>query len=74
MLKDILHSLSDTELIVISNEIINPAISNFSIYNQLISKSNDDTTINTDDFTKLPNLVINELANRLLDSNKQTTI
>lgn len=71
MLKDILKSLSDTELIVISNEIINPAIPNYNIYNQLLSKRNDnDGYINTSEFTQLSNLVINELATRLLDSNK----
>ena len=68
MIADILKTLSDTELVAISKEVINPAVSNLTIYKQLIGKRNDyDDTIDTSDFSNLPNTVINELTNRLLE-------
>ncbi len=68
MIKDILKTLSDTELVAISKEVINPAVSNLTIYKQLMGKRNDyDDTIDTSDFSNLPNTVINELTNRLLE-------
>lgn len=68
MIADILKTLSDTELVAISKEVINPAVSNLTIYKQLMGKRNDyDDTIDTSDFSNLPNTVINELTNRLLE-------
>lgn len=68
MIKDILTTLSDTELAAISQEINNPSVTNLSIYKQLMGKSNDDDIIDTEDFDDLPKLVANELVNRLLTS------
>jgi hypothetical protein len=66
MIKEILKTLSDTEIVVIANEINNPDISNLSIYKQLMGKENDGDVIDSDDFDKLPSSIINELAIRLL--------
>ena len=41
MFKQVLKSLSDTELIAIATEINNPCISNESIISQLAAKSNE---------------------------------
>ena len=70
MLTDILKTLSDTELVAISQEITNPAVPNISIYKQLVAKENDGESIDVNDFTNLPNLVITELSIRLLESDK----
>ena len=68
MIADIIKTLSDTELVAISKEVINPAVANLTIYKQLMGKRNDyDDTIDTKDFTNLSSIVINELANRLLE-------
>jgi hypothetical protein len=70
MLKDILKSLSDTEITAIAYEVANPSIPNVSIYNQLVGKSNDDDSIG-DDFQNLSVLVGVELANRVLELNRK---
>lgn len=70
MIADILKTLSDTELVAISNEVINPAVPNLSIYKQLVAKENDGDIIDTKDFSNLSNLVINELVTRLLESDR----
>ncbi len=43
MFEKILETLSDTELVVIANEMNDPKVSNQSIIDQLISKSNLNT-------------------------------
>ena len=66
MIKNIIKTLSDTELIAISKEIIDPTIPNITIYRQLEAKRNNDIT-NDDDFNDLESIIINELSLRLLE-------
>lgn len=67
MIKDILKTLSDTEVVAIAKEVINPAVPNITIYRQLMAKENDGDVIDTNDFTNLPSSIINELVVRLLE-------
>jgi hypothetical protein len=70
MIEEILKSLSDTELFAIANELDNPNISNESIYNQLMSKRNDDVEYTLDSMF-IENLLIKlsvELSKRLITS------
>lgn len=75
--KNVLSSLSDTELIVISQEMANPDIPNSSIINQLVAKSNDVDK----DYTSIPDIDIMfcidlcvELGNRLLESDSKVPV
>lgn len=72
MIKDILKTLSDTELTAVAYELNNPKISNEQIFRQLIAKSNDETTIKTST-EELVCEVAFELANRLLERDKSNT-
>lgn len=67
MIKNIIKTLSDTELVAISKEIVDPTIPNITIYRQLMAKRNNDDVINDNDFNNLGFIVINELAERLLE-------
>ena len=81
MIKDILKTLSDTELTTVAYELNNPKISNKQIFKQLVAKSNGETIA----FTKwskgylkssteeLVCEVAFELANRLLERDKSNT-
>lgn len=72
MIKNIIKTLSDTELISISKEIIDPTIQNITIYRQLESKRNDDIT-SDNDFNDLESIVISELSTRLLEVDARLT-
>lgn len=75
MLIDILQSLSDTEIMIIAEELQNSEINEKNIYKQLIAKSNLGENLcdiynelNSDSFRgTLPRLVAGELAKRLKD-------
>lgn len=71
MFKSVLKSLSDTELVAISSEVINPNVPTISILDQLNSKLNDPIQF-LDKTTKeidlyLVSEVIKELSSRLLE-------
>lgn len=70
MLKDIIKSLSDTEIVAISNELAT-GVDLDGILEQLNGKSND-TKLNSLDSTELSNILLIELSERLLtvDSEK----
>ena len=70
MLKDIIKSLSDTEIVAISNELAT-GVDLDGILEQLNGKSND-AKLNTLDSTELSNILLIELSERLLtvDSEK----
>lgn len=70
MIRDILKTLSDTEVVAIAKEVINPAVPNLTIYNQLMGKNNSNYVIDTKDFNDLPSAIINELTVRLLERDK----
>jgi hypothetical protein len=73
MIKEILKTLSDTEIMVIADQLSNPSLNEKMIYNQLIAKSNKGDKIdgmysemNSDSFRgTLPRLVASELSKRL---------
>lgn len=67
MIKNIIKTLSDTELVAISQEIVNPSIPNITIYRQLMAKRNINDDFNDSDFNELSSIVIGELAERLLE-------
>lgn len=70
MLRDIIKSLSDTEIVAISNELAT-GVDLDGILEQLNGKSND-TKLNSLDSTELSNTLLIELSERLLtlDSEK----
>lgn len=76
MIKNILKTLSDTELISIAKQLSNVEINEQMIYAQIVSKSNENDTIekmysemNSDKFRgTLPRLVAFELAIRLQEN------
>ena len=76
IIREILSTLSDTELTAITFELNNPNISNGHIFNQLFAKANEDYTPDNSVRSKLPTTedlvceVASELANRLLDRDK----
>jgi hypothetical protein len=73
MIKEILNTLSDTEIMSIAEQLSNEEISEQMIYKQIISKSNNNNTLdemfnemNSDKFRgTLPRLVAVDLAIRL---------
>jgi hypothetical protein len=77
MIKDILITLSDTELIVIAEQLSNTQINEQMIYRQIVSKSNINSSIediydemNSDRFRgTLPRFVAFELSKRLREKN-----
>lgn len=70
MISEIIKTLSDTEVVAIAKEVIDPKVDNLTIYKQLSSKNNEDESIDVNDFAKLTNVVINELVVRLLQRDK----
>jgi hypothetical protein len=52
ILQEIIHTLSDTELIVLAEEINNPKISKETIFNQIMAKSNK-TQVSNSSWDKL---------------------
>lgn len=69
----ILKTLSDTEIIVLAEEINNPDISNFDILEQLFSKANynfNKSDLYNEIVEKLPENLCLELSKRLRDSLK----
>lgn len=76
MIKEILKSLSDTEIMVIAQELANVDIDEDMVYRQLISKANNGEEfdglyeeMNSDDRRgTLPRLVAVELAERLREN------
>lgn len=70
MIKSILSTLSDTEVISIAEELNNSEIKISTIVDQLISKSNESATIISQiEVDGLPKIVAAELASRLRMSN-----
>jgi hypothetical protein len=75
MITEILKTLSDGELIAITNQLNNPHVDEQLVYKQLIAKGNNDESLedmydemNSDSFRgTLPRLVASELANRFVD-------
>lgn len=67
--KEILRTLSDTELIALASEVNNPNISNEMILGQLMGKSND---LNNDPnlLHRFPEMLSYELSLRLRSSNE----
>lgn len=68
MIKEILITLSDTELIALSKELDDPTIDNVSIYNQLFAKSN--YPVDMSDFEYLPTKLAVVIGERLLESDR----
>jgi hypothetical protein len=73
--KEVLKSLSDTELVAISKEVADPNITNDAIIGQLMSKANDP------EFEYTPDIDIMfcidmciELGDRLLECDKRMSI
>ena len=72
MISDILRTLSDGELMVIADELLNPELDEQLLYRQITSKGNKgetvsdiETEINSDEFRgTLPRLIAIELASR----------
>jgi hypothetical protein len=69
-MKEILKTLSDTEITAIAYELADPSIDNQSIYNQLAGKSNGEKP-SIEMISILPTLVAVELSDRLLNRNIQ---
>lgn len=72
MISNILKTLSDGELMVIADQMVNENLDEQMVYRQIVSKSNDGTSLddvfdemNSDTFRgTLPRLVAFELSNR----------
>ena len=69
MIKDILKTLSDTELTAITFELNDPGIDNVHIFKQLLAKANEDFVEQTS-VEQLVCEVAFELANRLLERDR----
>lgn len=75
MIKEILKTLSDTEIMAVADQLVDPNIDETFVYHQLVSKSNVDTSIdqmfdevNSDQVRgTLPRLVMNEITKRFRD-------
>ncbi len=69
--KEILKTLSDTELCALADEVNNPMVRNIDILNQLLSKSNleDNSEVLEEVVTSFPEKLSYELSLRLLESN-----
>lgn len=73
MIKEILKTLSDTEIMVIADQLADPSLNEKMVYNQIVAKSNKGDKIesmysemNSDSFRgTLPRLVAAELSKRL---------
>lgn len=68
MFKSVLKSLSDTELVAISSEVINPNIPTKSIVAQLNSKLSEPIQFYGKTSKDLVSEVIKELSSRLLEN------
>lgn len=74
MFKCVLKSLSDTELVSVASEVINPEILTESIVAQLDSKSNSPIFLSDKSIDEIGQIltseIITELSSRLLESDK----
>lgn len=72
MIKEILSTMSDTELMVLANEVNEPTVSDASIGKQILSQSNGGScNINIAELRDLSPILAKELSERLRSSNIQ---
>jgi hypothetical protein len=72
MIKEILKTLSDTEIMAVAEQLCNEEVNEQQVYKQLVAKGNDGETlqqlfneVNSDTFRgTLPRLVAMEISNR----------
>lgn len=68
MIQDIIKSLSDTEIVVIAQELSNNEVPLEYVIKQLIAKSNHNEVLSTEDEVVILETLSLELAQRLNDS------
>jgi len=73
MLKDIINSLSDTEIVVIAEEMSNKNVPLEYVIRQLIAKSSNNESLSTENETEILETLSLELSKRLNESNTKVS-